>query len=88
MQNNSIEGRYQVGNATVGLYESHRTYTHAEAALRRLLQWCPEEAAWLYDRHAKRGAIQLETYTVTLYERQDGRKVYQYNRLNTERREK
>lgn len=82
----SVHNRYQVGNETVGLYETTMTQDAAFRSMRRLLQRCPDEPAWVYDRHARRGSLQTWTYRIDIRLVHDGKPAYQYTVVSTKRR--
>ena len=81
-----MQHRFEVGNTSVGLYETARTWALAEEAMRRLLKECPDEPATMYDRMAHVGAIQMYTYGVLIRQRTNGAQYYQFTCLSTERR--
>ena len=58
---NSIQYRYQVGTGTgtaTECVDEHATRAAAEASVQRLLKQSPGEEVWMFDRHARFGAIE------------------------------
>ena len=78
--------RYEIGNASVGLYETVRTAAEAERSMRRLLRGCQDGPATLHDRLAHHGSIETSVYVVHRDTSHDGRVAYQYTCISTTRK--
>ena len=80
----SITHRFEIGNASIGLYATAKTAALAECLMRQLLIECPDEPATLHDRLARQGSIETSVYTIRIFTAHDGQSAYQYSCVSTQ----